>query len=107
MLLQNGDDPDVDGISRRSMNQLSQTSRSKSYTESHSSDERHWLDSPVDTDDITVHVTPVVSIYMSVCLSPHTHLCMLIYIHTYIYCLGFESCLCSSVLMRLIVQFFC
>ncbi len=87
MLLQNGDDPDVDGISRRSMNQLSQTSRSKSYTESHSSDERHWLDSPVDTDDITVHVTPVVSIYMSVCLSPppptHIYVCLYTYIHTY------------------------
>uniref|UniRef100_A0A9J7YCG1 G protein signaling modulator 1b n=4 Tax=Cyprinus carpio TaxID=7962 RepID=A0A9J7YCG1_CYPCA len=50
--------PDVDGISRRSRNQLSQSSRSKSYADSQSSDERHWLDSPVDTDDITVHVTP-------------------------------------------------
>uniref|UniRef100_A0A8C2PUM4 G protein signaling modulator 1b n=1 Tax=Cyprinus carpio TaxID=7962 RepID=A0A8C2PUM4_CYPCA len=57
--------PDVDGISRRSRNQLSQSSRSKSYADSQSSDERHWLDSPVDTDDITVHVTPQVSIYLS------------------------------------------
>uniref|UniRef100_A0A672S106 G-protein-signaling modulator 1-like n=1 Tax=Sinocyclocheilus grahami TaxID=75366 RepID=A0A672S106_SINGR len=52
------DAPDVDGISRKSRNQLYQSSRSKSYTDSQSSDERHWLDSPVDTDDITVHVTP-------------------------------------------------
>uniref|UniRef100_A0A8C2CQ23 G protein signaling modulator 1b n=1 Tax=Cyprinus carpio TaxID=7962 RepID=A0A8C2CQ23_CYPCA len=30
----------------------------KSYADSQSSDERQWLDSPVDMDDITVHVTP-------------------------------------------------
>uniref|UniRef100_A0A672RKS9 G-protein-signaling modulator 1-like n=1 Tax=Sinocyclocheilus grahami TaxID=75366 RepID=A0A672RKS9_SINGR len=42
----------------RSRNQLSQSSRSKSYADSQSSDERQWLDSPVDTDDITVDVTP-------------------------------------------------
>ncbi|XP_026111284.1 G-protein-signaling modulator 1-like isoform X3 [Carassius auratus] len=54
----NGDAPDVDGVSRRSRNQLFQSSRSKSYADSQSSDERQWLDSPVDMDDITVHVTP-------------------------------------------------
>uniref|UniRef100_A0A673N7M7 G-protein-signaling modulator 1-like n=1 Tax=Sinocyclocheilus rhinocerous TaxID=307959 RepID=A0A673N7M7_9TELE len=42
----------------RSRNQLSKSSRSKSYADSESSDERQWLDSPVDTDDITVDVTP-------------------------------------------------
>uniref|UniRef100_A0A8C1KS92 G protein signaling modulator 1b n=1 Tax=Cyprinus carpio TaxID=7962 RepID=A0A8C1KS92_CYPCA len=41
-----------------SRNQLFQSSRSKSYADSQSSDERQWLDSPVDMDDITVHVTP-------------------------------------------------
>uniref|UniRef100_A0A7N8XYU1 G protein signaling modulator 1b n=1 Tax=Mastacembelus armatus TaxID=205130 RepID=A0A7N8XYU1_9TELE len=30
----------------------------KGYPDSQSSDERPWLDSPVDTDDITVHVPP-------------------------------------------------
>ncbi|XP_051528679.1 G-protein-signaling modulator 1-like isoform X2 [Myxocyprinus asiaticus] len=49
----NGDGPEVDGVSRRSRN-----SRRKGYTDSQSSDERQWLDSPLDTDDITVHVTP-------------------------------------------------
>ncbi|XP_051545284.1 G-protein-signaling modulator 1-like isoform X2 [Myxocyprinus asiaticus] len=47
----NGDGPDVDGVSRRSRN-------SRRNADSHSSDERQWMDSPVDTDDITVQVTP-------------------------------------------------
>uniref|UniRef100_A0A673ND01 G-protein-signaling modulator 1-like n=1 Tax=Sinocyclocheilus rhinocerous TaxID=307959 RepID=A0A673ND01_9TELE len=49
---------DADVMLLRSRNQLSKSSRSKSYADSESSDERQWLDSPVDTDDITVDVTP-------------------------------------------------
>ncbi|KAG5271976.1 hypothetical protein AALO_G00160250 [Alosa alosa] len=54
----NGDGQDMDSISRRSKSQLSQTSVRKGYADSQSSDERQWLDSPVDTDDITVQVSP-------------------------------------------------
>ncbi|KAL7838031.1 hypothetical protein AOLI_G00264350 [Acnodon oligacanthus] len=54
----NGDGQEVDGMSRRSKNQLSQSSRRKGYSDSQSSDDRQWLDSPVDTDDITVQVPP-------------------------------------------------
>uniref|UniRef100_A0A3B5L6F8 G protein signaling modulator 1b n=1 Tax=Xiphophorus couchianus TaxID=32473 RepID=A0A3B5L6F8_9TELE len=43
---------------KRSRNQLSQAGKRKGYSDSQSSDERPWLDSPVDTDDITVQVTP-------------------------------------------------
>ncbi|XP_063066597.1 G-protein-signaling modulator 1b [Engraulis encrasicolus] len=54
----NGDGHDMDGISRRSKSQLSNASGRKGYADSQSSDERQWLDSPVDTDDITVQVSP-------------------------------------------------
>ncbi|MCJ8748406.1 hypothetical protein PDJAM_G00164450 [Pangasius djambal] len=54
----NGDGHDVDGVSQRSKHQLSHSSRRKKYTESQTSEDRQWLDSPVDTDDITVQVTP-------------------------------------------------
>ncbi|GAA6078859.1 G-protein-signaling modulator 1b isoform X2, partial [Tachysurus ichikawai] len=50
----NGDGHDVDGVSRKSKHQLSHSSRRKKYTESQTSEDRQWLDSPVDTDDITV-----------------------------------------------------
>ncbi|XP_076867588.1 G-protein-signaling modulator 1b isoform X3 [Brachyhypopomus gauderio] len=54
----NGNGPAMDSVSRRSKSQLSQSSRRKTCTESQSSDDRQWLDSPVDTDDITVQVPP-------------------------------------------------
>ncbi|KAI4881841.1 hypothetical protein NFI96_013463 [Prochilodus magdalenae] len=54
----NGDGQEVDAMSRRSKSQLSQSSRRKGYSDSQSSDDRQWLDSPVDTDDITVQVPP-------------------------------------------------
>ncbi|XP_067293631.1 G-protein-signaling modulator 1b isoform X1 [Pseudorasbora parva] len=49
----NGAAPEPEDGSRRA-----RSSRGKGYADSQSSDERQWLDSPVDTDDITVHVTP-------------------------------------------------
>ncbi|XP_062844276.1 G-protein-signaling modulator 1b isoform X2 [Trichomycterus rosablanca] len=52
----NEDGQDSDSVSRRS--RLSQSSRRKKYAESQSSEDRQWMDSPVDTDDITVQVTP-------------------------------------------------
>lgn len=52
----NGDGPDMDGISRRSKSQLSKSSGRRAYNESQSPDERPWLDSPVDADDITLQV---------------------------------------------------
>lgn len=48
-------------ISDRSKSQQSQACR-KAYTNSQSSDERPWLDSPVDTDDIMVQVQPPVPV---------------------------------------------
>ncbi|XP_014832288.1 PREDICTED: G-protein-signaling modulator 1-like [Poecilia mexicana] len=57
----NGDNQSMENIQRRSRNQLSQPGKRKGYPDSQSSDERPWLDSPVDTDDITVQVTPPVS----------------------------------------------
>ncbi|XP_030640531.1 G-protein-signaling modulator 1b [Chanos chanos] len=58
-LWKNGDGHDLDSISRRSKSQLSQSSsRRRGYADSQSSDERQWMDSPVDTDDITVQVPP-------------------------------------------------
>ncbi|XP_047665289.1 G-protein-signaling modulator 1b isoform X1 [Tachysurus fulvidraco] len=54
----NGDGHDVDAVSRKSKHQLSQSSRRKKYTESQTTEDSQWLDSPVDTDDITVQVTP-------------------------------------------------
>ncbi|XP_056288627.1 G-protein-signaling modulator 1b isoform X2 [Pseudoliparis swirei] len=47
-------------LERRSKSQLSQPGKRKGYPDSQSSDERPWLDSPVDTDDITVQVPPPV-----------------------------------------------
>ncbi|XP_072309257.1 G-protein-signaling modulator 1b [Eucyclogobius newberryi] len=52
----NGENQFVEGISRRSKSQHSQASKRKGYTDRQSSDERLCLDSPVDTDDITVQV---------------------------------------------------
>ncbi|XP_008422614.1 G-protein-signaling modulator 1b isoform X1 [Poecilia reticulata] len=57
----NGDNQNLENMQRRSRNQLSQPGKRKGYPDSQSSDERPWLDSPVDTDDITVQVTPPVS----------------------------------------------
>lgn len=63
--LQNGENQDPDSISKRNKGQLSQPGRRKGYSDSQSSDERPWLDSPVDTDDITVQVPPPVAV--SIC----------------------------------------
>ncbi|XP_043952499.1 G-protein-signaling modulator 1b isoform X1 [Gambusia affinis] len=58
----NGDNQNLENMQRRSRNQLSQPGKRKGYSDSQSSDERPWwLDSPLDTDDITVQVTPPVS----------------------------------------------
>ncbi|XP_077070025.1 G-protein-signaling modulator 1b isoform X2 [Siphateles boraxobius] len=50
----NGDAQDDAGSRRCRIPQ----SQCRSYTDSQSSEERQWIDSPVDTEDITVHVTP-------------------------------------------------
>ncbi|KAK7174051.1 hypothetical protein R3I93_003777 [Phoxinus phoxinus] len=50
----NGDAQDDDASRRFRIPQ----SQCRSYTDSQSSEERQWIDSPVDTEDITVHVTP-------------------------------------------------
>ena len=52
----------MESIPRRSKSQLSQPGKRKGYPDSQSSDERPWLDSPVDTDDITVQVPPPVPV---------------------------------------------
>ncbi|KAM6986908.1 G-protein-signaling modulator 1b [Aplochiton taeniatus] len=57
-LWKNGDGQDLDSITRSSKNQLTQPGKRKGYADSQSSEERQWLDSPVDTDDITVQVPP-------------------------------------------------
>ncbi|CAB1318519.1 unnamed protein product [Coregonus sp. 'balchen'] len=54
----NGDSQDLDSISRRAKSQQSQPGGGKGCPDSQSSDDRQWLDSPVDTDDITVQVPP-------------------------------------------------
>lgn len=56
--LQNGENQDSESISRRNKSQISQPGKRKGCSDSQSSDERAWLDSPVDADDITVHVPP-------------------------------------------------
>lgn len=56
----NGESQYVEGVPRRSTSQQSQFRQRKGQSDSQSSDERLWLDSPVDTDDITVHVPPPV-----------------------------------------------
>lgn len=61
-LLQNGENQDPDSMTRKSKSQLSQAGKRKGYPDSQSSDERSWLDSPVDTDDITVQVPPPVPV---------------------------------------------
>uniref|UniRef100_A0A1A8JZJ2 G-protein signaling modulator 1b n=1 Tax=Nothobranchius kuhntae TaxID=321403 RepID=A0A1A8JZJ2_NOTKU len=53
-----GDTQNLSNIPRRSKSQISQPGKRKGYPDSQSSDERPWLDSPVDTDDITVQVPP-------------------------------------------------
>lgn len=62
LLLQNGENQDLESIPRRSKSQLSQPGKRKGYPDSQSSDERPWLDSPLDTDDITVQVPPPVPV---------------------------------------------
>ncbi|KAI9524654.1 G-protein-signaling modulator 1 [Dissostichus eleginoides] len=57
----NGENQDLESIPARSKSQLSQPGKRKGYPDSQSSDERLWLDSPVDTDDITVQVPPPVA----------------------------------------------
>lgn len=56
--MQNEDGQDLNGVSQRS--RLSQSGRRKKYTESQMSEDRQWMDSPVDANDITVQVTPQV-----------------------------------------------
>lgn len=63
--LQNGENQDSESISRRNKSQLSQPGKRKGYSDSQSSDERPWLDSPVDANDITVQVPPPVAV--SIC----------------------------------------
>lgn len=59
---QNGENQDSESIPRRSKSQPSQPGKRKGYPDSQSSDDRPWLDSPVDADDITVQVPPPVSV---------------------------------------------
>ncbi|XP_036384981.1 G-protein-signaling modulator 1b isoform X1 [Megalops cyprinoides] len=54
----NGDSQDMDDPSRGTKDHISSPVRRKGPADSHSSEERHWLDSPLDTEDITVQVTP-------------------------------------------------
>ncbi|CAI5667044.1 unnamed protein product [Oreochromis niloticus] len=56
----NGENQDLESIPRRSKSHLSQPSKRKGCSDSQSSEERLWFDSPVDTDDITVQVPPPV-----------------------------------------------
>ncbi|XP_034047490.1 G-protein-signaling modulator 1b isoform X2 [Thalassophryne amazonica] len=57
--LQSDDNQDLESI-RRSKSHLSQPWRRKGYPDSQLSEERPWLDSPVDAGDITVQVLPPV-----------------------------------------------
>ncbi|TRY89515.1 hypothetical protein DNTS_012013 [Danionella cerebrum] len=54
---EDGDSWEVDGVSWTPRTQLDNSRRGKGFSESPSSDERQWLNSPVDTEDITVHVS--------------------------------------------------
>ncbi|XP_078478206.1 G-protein-signaling modulator 1 [Lampetra planeri] len=54
----NGESQELENTPRRSKNQLSQPGKRKNHPDSQSSDERPWLDPPIDADDITVHVPP-------------------------------------------------
>lgn len=60
--MQNGENQDLESIPRRSKSHLSQPSKRKGCSDSQSSEERLWFDSPVDTDDITVQVPPPVPV---------------------------------------------
>ncbi|XP_077398776.1 G-protein-signaling modulator 1b isoform X1 [Vanacampus margaritifer] len=51
---------EAESIPRRSKSQTAQTGKRKGYPDSRSSDERPWLDSPVDADDINLQVSPPV-----------------------------------------------
>lgn len=64
-MLQNGENQEADSMTRKAKSQLSQSGKRKGYSDSQSSDERSWLDSPLDTDDITVHVPPPVPVSCS------------------------------------------
>ncbi|XP_061732402.1 G-protein-signaling modulator 1b isoform X2 [Nerophis ophidion] len=55
-----GEYQEMESIARRSTSPTSQSGKRKGYPDSQSSDERTWLDSPVDADDITVQVPPPV-----------------------------------------------
>lgn len=59
-MLQNGENQEPDSTARKA--KQSQPGKRKGYSDSQSSDERSWLDSPVDTDDITVQVPPPVPV---------------------------------------------
>lgn len=65
LFLQNGENQEADGMMRKAKSQQSQQGKRKGYSDSQSSDERSWLDSPLDTDDITVHVPPPVPVSCS------------------------------------------
>ncbi|RVE65930.1 hypothetical protein OJAV_G00120950 [Oryzias javanicus] len=56
----NGNCQHLEGEPRRLKGQPSQSSKRKGCSDSQWSDERQWLDSPVDADDITVLVPPPV-----------------------------------------------
>ncbi|XP_077593575.1 G-protein-signaling modulator 1b isoform X1 [Stigmatopora nigra] len=55
-----GEGQEVENIPRRFKNETPQLGKGKGYPDSQSSDERPWLDSPVDTDDISLQVPPLV-----------------------------------------------
>lgn len=61
-MFQNGENQEPDSTARKAKGQQSQPGKRKGYSDSQSSDERSWLDSPVDTDDITVQVPPPVPV---------------------------------------------
>ncbi|CAL9682054.1 unnamed protein product [Knipowitschia caucasica] len=56
--LSNKNGENAEGLPRRSKSHQTQSNKRKGYADSQSSDERLWLDSPLDADDITVQVPP-------------------------------------------------
>ncbi|KAM8828450.1 G-protein-signaling modulator 1b isoform 2-T2 [Spinachia spinachia] len=58
----NEDSQDLERLPRRSKSHVSQPGKRKGYTDSQSSDDRPWLDCPLDADDITVQVPPPVAL---------------------------------------------
>uniref|UniRef100_A0A8C8DLN9 G protein signaling modulator 1b n=2 Tax=Oryzias sinensis TaxID=183150 RepID=A0A8C8DLN9_9TELE len=60
--LSNGNCQNLEGAPRRSKGQPWQSVKRKGCSDSQWSDERPWLDSPVDADDITVLVPPPVTL---------------------------------------------